>query len=213
MADSSGSHPLRTNEQVILDLRPHWWFFARQAFTLMAVIVVGVLVLGFDTPSAVNLLVGILLLGAVVWFGARFIVWTTTSFVLTTDRLITREGVLSRSGTEIPLERINTVFFSQSLFERLIGSGDLMIESAGEMGSSHFTDIRRPLDVQNEIYHQMEANENRKFDRVGNSTVLAAAAAAPSIPEQIRQLDELRRSGALSDAEFEAKKAELLGRM
>lgn len=213
MAESSrGLQPLRTGEQVVLDLRPHWWFFARQAVTLLAVLVLGVVVLAFEPSGVVSLLVGVLLLAAIVWFAVRFIVWSTTSFVLTTDRLITRSGVLSRSGTEIPLERINTVFFSQSLFERIIRSGDLVIESAGEMGSSHFTDIRRPLDVQNEIYTQMEANENRKFDRVGQN-LGGAPAAGPSIPEQIGQLDELRRAGALSDAEFQAKKDELLRRM
>ena len=76
------------------------------------------------------------------------------------------------------------------------------------MGSSKFTDIRRPLDVQNEIYHQMEDNENRKFDRVGQNI-----AAPASIPDQIDKLDELRRRGVLTDAEFNAKKTDLLRRL
>lgn len=148
---------------------------------------------------------------AVAWFAKSYAVWATTNFIITTDRIVSRKGVLSRTGIEIPLERVNTVFFSQSLFERIIRSGDLVIESAGEMGSSKFTDIRRPLDVQNEIYTQMEANENRKFDRVGQN--LGPAAVAASIPDQIEKLDQLRHSGALTDEEFETKKAELLKRL
>ena len=183
-----------------------------------AAVALGILVLTFDPPQALNLVVGLLVLLAVLWFGWRFLAWTTTNFVLTTDRLISRDGILSRSGTEIPLERINTVFFSQSIFERIIRSGDLVIESAGEMGSSRFTDIRRPLDVQSEIYNQMEANENRKFDRVGQTLAnqnlsSQGASRGESIPDQIRQLDELRQGGALTNAEFEAKKAELLRRL
>ena len=81
-----------------------------------------------------------------------------------------------------------------------------MIESAGEMGRQDFSNVRKPSAVQNEIYKQMEANENRKFDRVGRP----AAAGGDSIPEQIAQLDELRRRGVLTEAEFQAKKAELL---
>ena len=86
--------------------------------------------------------------------------------MITTDRLIYRHGVLSKHGIEIPLDRVNTVFFSQSILERMVGSGDLVIESAGEIGRQDFSNVRKPSAVQNEIYKQMEANENRKFDRV-----------------------------------------------
>ena len=62
--------------------------------------------------------------------------------------------------------------------------------------------------MQNEIYVQMEANENRKFDRVGDR-----GPRGDSIPAQIAQLDDLRARGVLSESEFQAKKAELLRRM
>jgi uncharacterized membrane protein YdbT with pleckstrin-like domain len=204
------SELLNTGEKVILDLRPHWWFFAQQVFALVVVILIGVIALAFDAPEAVNLVIGALILGCLVWFGIRYAMWTTTNFVVTTDRLISRTGVLTRSGIEIPLERVNTVFFRQSVWERLIRSGDLEIESAGEQGSSKFSDIQRPLNVQNEIYRQMEGNENRKFDRVGRNF---GGATPASIPEQIQKLAELRDSGVLTQAEFEAKKAELLDRL
>ena len=58
------------------------------------------------------------------------------------------------------------MFFRQSILERMVGSGDLVIESAGEIGRQDFSNVRKPSAVQNEIYKQMEANENRKFDRV-----------------------------------------------
>jgi hypothetical protein len=118
--------------------------------------------------------------------------------------------VLSKQGVEIPLDRINTVFFHQSLFERLLGCGDLVIESAGERGQEAFSNVRKPSAVQNEIYKQVEANENRKFDRVGQG---GGGTSGQSIPDQIARLDELRRNGVLTDAEFEAKKAQLLDRM
>lgn len=201
---------LNHNEQVVLDLRPHWWFFAKHVLAVVGAIIVGIVVLAFDAPSALSLAVGVLILASLVWFGSRYVVWTTTNFVVTTDRLIVRSGVLTREGIEIPLERVNTVFFRQTLFERIIRSGDLTIESAGEMGNQSFTDIRRPLNVQNEIYRQMEDNENRKFDRVSNNLQTSSA---PSIPEQIQQLDELRKQGVVTEAEFETKKRELLDRM
>jgi hypothetical protein len=86
-----------------------------------------------------------------------------------------------------------------------------VIESAGEMGRQNFSNVRKPSAVQNEIYKQMEANENRKFDRVNRGA--PAASTAASIPDQIAKLDQLRQQGALTQAEFDAKKQELLGRM
>ncbi len=202
---------LNTGESVVLDLRPHWWYFAKPIIALVAAIAIGIVALAFDAPSGVDIVVAVLILLALVWLGFTYVVWATTNFVVTTDRLISRSGVFTRQGIEIPLERINTVFFRQNLWERFIRSGDLEIESASEQGSSKFSDIRRPLNVQNEIYRQMEGNENRKFDRVGQN--LGGAAMGASIPEQIEKLDELRRNGVLTEEEFADKKAELLRRI
>jgi uncharacterized membrane protein YdbT with pleckstrin-like domain len=137
---------------------------------------------------------------------------------VTSDRLIYRHGVLSKHGIEIPLDRVNTVFFRQSIFERMVGAGDLVIESASETGRQRFSNVRKPSAVQNEIYRQIEANENRKYDRVGVSAAAGTTAAqtaddTESIPAQIRQLDELRKQGVLTEEEFSRKKQQLLDRM
>lgn len=199
---------LNADEQVILDLRPHWWFFAPQVTVLVFVIALGI-VSFVIAPGALQVAMAVVILLVLGWFLVRYIVWSTTSFVITTDRLINRSGVLRREGIEIPLERVNTVFFKQTLFERIIGSGDLVIESAGEQGAQLVDDIRRPLNVQNEIYRQMENNENRKFDRVGRNL----APATESIPDQIQKLADLYRQGVLTETEFQLKKKELLDRL
>jgi uncharacterized membrane protein YdbT with pleckstrin-like domain len=198
---------LNADEQVVLDLRPHWWYFARPGAALVVAIAIGVLSLLF-LPGPVQLAAAILIAGTLLWFLWTYLMWANTNFVITTDRLIDRAGVFNRQGIEIPLERVNTVFFKQSLFERVIGSGDLVIESAGEQGAQPVPNIRKPLQVQNEIYRQMEQNENRKFDRLGHG-----AAPSLSIPEQIEKLAELHRQGVLTQAEFESKKKQLLDRL
>src|SRR5205823_5211660 len=143
---------------------------------------------------------------ALLWFLKRYAVWATTSFVVTTDRLISRSGVLAKHGREIPLERVNDISFNQGLFERMIGAGDLMIESGGERGQETFPDIPRPSRVQNVIYREIERSKARDADRMAGRREL-------SVPEQLEKLDELRQRGVLSQAEFEAKKAQLLDRM
>jgi uncharacterized membrane protein YdbT with pleckstrin-like domain len=209
---------LNDEEDIVLDLHPHWWFFAPPLIALIASIALGIVTwaAGPEGPW-LNAPVGALILVCLAWFGWRYLRWITTNFVVTTDRLIYRHGVLSKHGIEIPLDRVNTVFFRQSIFERVVGSGDLVIESAGEMGRQAFSNVRHPSAVQNEIYRQIEANENRKFDRVGMSAAAGHAAAERSengsIGDQIRELDELRKQGLLSEQEFAIKKQQLLDRM
>jgi uncharacterized membrane protein YdbT with pleckstrin-like domain len=203
---------LNDDEDIALDLHPHWEFFIKTGVALVAAVAFGIFVLTRgNPPAAVEALAGVLVLLGLAWFGLTYAKWSTTNFVVTTDRLIYRHGVLAKHGIEIPLERVNTVFFSQSILERMVGSGDLVIESAGELGRQNFSNVRKPSAVQNEIYRQMESNENRKFDRIGNRP--QPAAATQSVPEQIQALDSLRQQGVLTDAEFQAKKADLLDRM
>ena len=197
---------LNEGEEVVLDLRPHWWFFVGPFFWLVVVAAATGAVAWFDIDDIVWK-VGLGVTGlALLWLLARLAKWTTTQFVITTDRLISREGVFAKKGKEIPLERINDITFSQRIVERLLGSGDLMIQSGGELGQQHFSNIKRPARVQNEIHRQMEAAAGRDMDRMAGRREL-------SIPEQIEKLDELRQRGVISQAEFDAKKAQLLDRM
>ena len=197
---------LNDNEDVILDLRPHWWFLAGPTATFALAIAVA-LALAINVDGSWVGIVGlVIIVVAFVWVLGRYLRWTTTNFVVTNDRLIFRRGVIAKQGKEIPLDRLNDIGFHQSVFERIIGAGDLMIESAGERGQETFEDIPRPARVQNEIYRQIELAQGRAADRMAGRQQL-------SLPEQLEKLDELRQRGVLSQAEFDAKKAQLLERM
>ena len=201
---------LNDNEEVVLDLRPHWIYMVQPVLAILGAIILGIIILDLDIDFT-KIPAAVIVLGCLAWFGVRYLKWSSTNFVVTTDRVIHRVGVISKHGVEIPLDRINTVFFHQSIFERLIGAGDLGIESAGERGSETFEDVRKPAIVQNEIYRQMEANSNRIYG--GRHAMPTQPDAGSSIPEQIEKLDELRRKGVISEQEFAAKKADLLNRM
>ncbi len=207
---------LNDGEACVVDLRPHWWFLAEPTGALVGAILIGLAVInegGEGTAwDVAEIAAAGLVLFCLGWFVTRYLRWVTTNFVVTTDRLIYRSGVIAKQGIEIPLERVNTVFFNQTMFERMLGAGDLRIESGGETGSQSFADIRKPSLVQNEIYRQMESNENRKFDRIGAGRGGADRSGA-SIPDQIEALDELRKRGVISEHEFATKKAQLLERM
>jgi uncharacterized membrane protein YdbT with pleckstrin-like domain len=208
---------LNENEELVLDLRPHWWFFAGPASLLALALVILIWV----AAAGIDWLVYIVAFVAVVtlfWFIGRFARWGTINFVVTSDRIIYRSGVIAKQGIEIPLERVNTIFSHQGIIERLLRSGDLVIESGGERGRQTFADIRNPLEVQSEIYRQIEDNQNRMYGGMRSRNIAerssqAAEQSQPDVLQQLEKLDELRRRGVLTEAEFQTKKAELLDRM
>ena len=198
---------LNEGEDVILDLHPHWWYFARPGAAVVVTAVAAIAL--WNVHELLRFLLLGLLLGSVGWLAVTYARWSTTNVVVTTDRLIHRSGVLGKQGKEIPLERVNDISVSQTFFERVIGAGDVTIESGGERGQQVFSDISKPFIVQNVIYVEMERAQERDADRSSGRT----RAADLSIPEQLEKLDELRQRGIISQAEFDAKKTQLLERM
>jgi uncharacterized membrane protein YdbT with pleckstrin-like domain len=207
---------VQEGETLALDLRPHWWYFSRNILTGIPLAIILIVVLSSDTDwisKYGGILVGIVAIAWAVWLGLKYLQWRMTYFVVTSRRVIYRSGVISKRGVEIPLERINNINFHQRLIDRIIGAGDLDIESAGKDGQSHFDFIRHPDGVQHEVYRQMEAR-NMPVAMVQQApAVVAPPQAGTAVPEQIEQLARLRDAGHITPAEFEAKKAELLGRM
>jgi uncharacterized membrane protein YdbT with pleckstrin-like domain len=199
---------LNANETIALDMHPHWWFFAEPAWSLLGSIVLGVVVLvETDKGTSPYKLLGgldlILLVVTAIWLVWRYMKWLTTNFVITSNRLIFRQGVVGKSGVEIPLERVNNVNFHQTVFERILGAGDLLIESGGEDGQQRFTDIRRPAQVQNLIHAQMEGHFQRRAGYVNAPT--------GDVTEQLQRLEGMLQRGTLTQDEFDAQKSKLLG--
>ena len=198
---------LNPNETISLDMHPHWWYLAKAVAALVGAIVLGIVVLvATDSGTTARKALGIaciaLLVITAVWLIARYLRWTTTNFVITSYRVIFRQGVFAKSGIEIPLERVNNVNFHQTVFERVLGAGDLLIESGGEDGQQRFTDIRHPDKVQNMIH----AGREDRRDRV----VSPAATAQPDVAAQLERLEGMMHRGTLTPEEFDAQKRRLL---
>lgn len=188
---------LSDEEVVAAAFRPHWMTIVLPTLitvlSVAAIIAVGVSV---DSPEVWYAIGGIVLLWLIVAL-PQWIKWWFTHYVVTNERIIVRRGFVARQGKEIPLEVINDVSFSQSVIERLLRSGDLLIESAGEQGQSRYTDIPDPERVQSAIYKLREA-------RTLNLQGQASAA------EQLDLLAKLHREGVLTDEELAEKKQKLL---
>lgn len=199
---------LSDDESIIVQMRPHWKVLIPATLWLLlglgAIGVVGTQV--DDRPSwllpTVSLLSLLFILGLALPPLAR---WLFTLYVLTTERIVVRSGVIARTGTEIPLESINNVLFSQSVIERLLGYGDIVLESAGESGQSRIRDVSDPESFQSQVYAAREAR-SLHFAR--------GAGGSPAPRDSIAQLEalaELHERGKITDEEYAAQKERLLG--
>ena len=195
---------LNDHETVVVDLHPHWWCLVKPIALLVAAMVASIVVL-LQTEARTLPRTGLgwaclgLIVAAAWWLVARSLRWVTTNFVITTQRVIDRWGVLSKHSTEIPLERVNTVISSQGLLERLVGTGDLVIESGGESGQQRFEDIRNPNRVKG-VLHGLVHERQHAGD----------APSSRSVVDQLEKFESMLRRGSLTQDEFDAQKQRLL---
>lgn len=197
---------LGDGEDLVAEIRPHWSFMLRQM--VVTSLAVAAALAGFVIPVVPVVVVYALVAGILVslgWLVGRYARWTTTTFVITSQRLVLRSGFLARRGREILLRRVDDLSYSQSIIERMLGCGNLIIESGGERGQEVVPRLPRPLEVQRLINDQVA-----HAYQVGNTPLVRTTEL--SIPEQIEKLDDLCRRGLITAAEFHLKRTQLLDR-
>ncbi|OBG86711.1 hypothetical protein A5733_17185 [Mycobacterium sp. NS-7484] len=160
---------LANDEQVVLHRHPHWKRLIGAILVLILVTAAAAFVAAVVNtmqwqPTAKNVLfivIGAIWLIVVGWLTLwPFLNWWTTHFVITDRRVMFRHGVLTRSGIDIPLARINSVEFRHGLSDRLLRTGTLIIESASQ-DPLEFDDIPRVEQVHSLLYHEV-------FDTLGS---------------------------------------------
>ena len=206
-------------EKMVLHSHPHWWFFWKQVLSGVGVVLLLVLWI-MSSGGLATVLQWVTIIAFVVWLVDtvyEFAQWQTTRFAVTDQRVAYQSGFFRRKGVSIPLNRVNNVNFEQALIARILGNGTLTIESAGETGDSVFENIPDPESVRSLIFKQMEAYATSQSDRDAAAFAKAIQSDTPdtgahvSVEERLAQLDRLRASGAVTDEEYAAKRADILG--
>ncbi|WP_410607718.1 PH domain-containing protein [Amycolatopsis sp. lyj-109] len=176
---------LSEQEHVVVHSHPHFKMLIFPTLALLVTLGAGtwLAILAKDASAPWNsvglIAVAVVALVLVVWlFLAPLVRWRTTHFIVTTDRLIAREGVLKRTGIDIPMGRINSVQFEHGLLDRVFGCGTLIIESASDE-PLRFEDIPHVEKVHTVIYR--EVNDNPYDD-------YRPGAGAPPQPQQTTPL-------------------------
>ncbi|WP_374237986.1 PH domain-containing protein [Gordonia sp. 'Campus'] len=154
---------LAQGERVVLHRHPHWKcllgpFLLFGIVTAAAGVLAGVISSSSldSTPRTVLLVaVGVVWAIGFCWYFLRpLMAWKTTHFVLTDRRVMFRNGILTRSGIDIPIRRINTVEFRHGPIDRMLRTGTLVIESASDEPLS-FDDIPQVEKVHAMLYHEV----------------------------------------------------------
>ena len=148
---------LGPDERLVLTLRPHVKALLRPLLVLLATAPATGYAIGMvsDGDQSGWMRAALAALAALVvgrWVVAPFLVWFHTLYVITDRRLVTRHGVLRRTGHDLPLTRLNDVEFFQHVLDRVLGCGSLVVESAAQAGRLELADVPRVEQMQRTLY-------------------------------------------------------------
>jgi len=188
-------------------------------------------------------LTAVLFFGALGVFAWNMLRYINQEYVLTNRRVIQVSGVLNRVASDSSLEKINDAALAQSIFGRMFDFGDLTILTAAETGVEKFRMIKSPITFKKAMLdakHEFEVDMERSGWSPGPPIREPATAPSPTSPpvasprqadrpvptphpaerpdpdeimRTLANLADLRDRGAIDEADYHAKKAELLARL
>jgi uncharacterized membrane protein YdbT with pleckstrin-like domain len=161
----------------------------------------------------------ILILVALVWIGIVYLTWRAEEYIITSRRVLKVEGLLDKKSGDSSLDKINDAVLKQGLLARMLHYGDLEVLTANEEGIDKYQMLANVVEFKKAMLNA----KNYLDDGFRGQARTGAAPAAPAAPmpaasaddptATLAKLADLRDKGAITPAEYEAKKAELLGRM
>jgi uncharacterized membrane protein YdbT with pleckstrin-like domain len=210
MADSYLKSLLGENEQILFVTRQHWLVLVAEIISetilTIALTVFISLVWILWLPNPLIIVAYLLLLIPLISLARDVMIWRNRQYIITTRRVIQISGVFNKDVTDSSLEKVNDVKLEQSALGRLFDYGNVEILTASELGANLFRQVGRPISLKTAMLNAKEQLEHR-----GDSPPRRSSEG--SVVDLIAQLDSLRKSGVLTEAEFQQKKAQLLAKI
>lgn len=155
------------DEDIELELHPHWVVFVKPSAAMLLGLILAIASIRI---TETNEWYETMLRYASLLFAAscsirligRIFAWSTTHFVVTTERVIYQRGLFGRQRLEIPLQRVNNVLFEQNFLERLLNSGDVIVESGADDRYVVFNGTPDPELVQSKIQRAVRVHSRRR---------------------------------------------------
>ena len=202
------------NEKIVVRTRQHWMVLAQSMIINgllgVAIIVAAIIAAIVLAPMGVVLgaVIALLLIIPTAAFVRDYLVWWNEEYLVTNRRVIQAEGIINKHVIDSSLEKVNDVVLDQSFLGRMFNYGNVEIMTASEGGVNKLHHIAAPVKFKTEMLNQKEGMglDEHFANRTQNQ-------APHGIPELIAELDELRKQGILTEAEFQEKKTQLLSKM
>ena len=135
---------LNEGEKVLMSMRQHPKALFPAVFALVVFLAIGVAVQRWIDQEIVTLVVWIIVGIGIFWYVVRpFLLWLAAVHAITDRRIITRWGIITRRGHDIPLKRVSDVSIEINLIDRPFGCGTLIITDASTNGAVELYDIPR----------------------------------------------------------------------
>lgn len=209
---------LKKDEVVILETKPHWISLALPFLIALIAVVVGAYFQGYTFVLPV-VCVGFLCykiaeLNAHVW-------------LITDSRVIDESGIFSRHSQECPLDKVTNVSCSQTLWGRILGFGDVEIQTASD-GALQYAVLVQPREFADTILKMQEeykggqlkqqaqklaqAMQHHSDTQTANHTQVTAAPVSPKMAAymELEKLFDLRQKGILTEEEYTEQKRRIL---
>jgi uncharacterized membrane protein YdbT with pleckstrin-like domain len=203
------------NEQTVFITRQHWLVLIVTALMdgllAIAALVVAILLARTEGILAVLAIVAVY---PIIHFVIRFLNWYNAQFIVTNRRVMQIRGVINKRVSDSSLEKVNDVVLEQSILGRFLNYGTVEIITGSDIGVNFFKHMARPVRFKTEMLNQKESmSELDSYGSRARRVLTEEPPTSDEIPDLIAELDELRKKGIITEQEFEAKKADLLGRI
>src|SRR5271157_20163 len=209
MNDPYLKHLLGNHEEILLVTHQHWIVWVQsillEGFVALIIIAADILLYYVLLFNPLVLLGLILLLIPIASLARDTMIWYNRKYVITSRRVIQIHGVFNKDVIDSSLEKVNDVKMDQSFIGRLFDFGDVEILTASELGVNLFKKIAGPVKFKTTM---LNAKAKLEDEQTGHGEHEES-----DIPSLIARLGQLRQQGVITEAEFQAKKSELLAKL
>jgi uncharacterized membrane protein YdbT with pleckstrin-like domain len=217
------------DEKILYRGRQHWLAPISDSLRPIVLVLVGLVILFLATlwkatGTVWQIMAGIsalLIIVGIVWIAIVYLTWRAEEYIITGRRVLKIEGLLDKKSGDSSLDKINDAVLKQGLLARMLRYGDLEILTANDDAIDRYQMLAHVVDFKKAM---LNAKNDLEDGYRGAASSPSSAAAAPSVTSgkssssddvtaTLAKLADLRDKGAITPADYEAKKAELLGRL
>lgn len=200
---------LKSGEKIAITIRRHWLVLAWPVVIAAVALALGIVAAAMGAPY------GLLLPAAAgLWLWYKVVERDRDLWAVTNLRVVDECGVISLNSKESPLEKINNVTYSQTGWGRILGYGDIQIQTAAEIGATTYTMVTNPRELKDTITEMQEAYKRDQVTAQARelaSAIAGSQRAAGDVAAEIERLHNLKERGILTEEEFLQQKRRLLG--